>query len=285
MAIFGGGVVVVEKPHHRIVRAFDVLPATCEAPAVVHVHVGLPRAEPHVADGDVFEGRGLAVRPGRAKRVAETWFALRWERHLPEPSWDGANSSSSPPRPRPDRGQNCNRILRRWFPKGTDFSHVSTQRLHQVERPSRRSSHGALRRKDCFSHKGHRVHKGFVFLCVLCGFKIDLPARPISGRASSQRLFQPQRAQSSQRLCVLCGFKIDLPASPISGRASPKAAAGMDHGLARLPESNVVGAAADAPVTAASKPPSMVHFDMPAGLQPCVQPWHHVIFFGTRSSL
>ena len=30
--------------------------------------------------------------------------------------------------------ENCNRILRRWFPKGTDFSQVSTQRLHQVER-------------------------------------------------------------------------------------------------------------------------------------------------------
>lgn len=30
--------------------------------------------------------------------------------------------------------ENCNRILRRWFPKGTDFSQVSAQRLHQVER-------------------------------------------------------------------------------------------------------------------------------------------------------
>ena len=30
--------------------------------------------------------------------------------------------------------ENCNRILRRWFPKGTDFSQVSTQRIHQVER-------------------------------------------------------------------------------------------------------------------------------------------------------
>lgn len=30
--------------------------------------------------------------------------------------------------------ENCNRILRRWFPKGTDFSHISAQRLHQVER-------------------------------------------------------------------------------------------------------------------------------------------------------
>lgn len=30
--------------------------------------------------------------------------------------------------------ENCNRILRRWFPKGTDFSRVSAQRLHQVER-------------------------------------------------------------------------------------------------------------------------------------------------------
>ena len=29
--------------------------------------------------------------------------------------------------------ENCNRILRRWFPKGTDFSKVSTQRIHQVE--------------------------------------------------------------------------------------------------------------------------------------------------------
>ena len=143
--------------------------------------------------------------------------------------------------------------------KGTEFTKAlcsfvfsvakNSTRMSRRSRKSRRSSHGALRRKDCFSHKGHRVHKGFVFLCVLCGFKIDLPA------------------------------------SPISGRASPKAAAGKDHGLARLPESNVVGAAADAPVTAASKPPSMVHFDMPAGRQPCVQPWHHVIFFGTRSSL
>ena len=30
--------------------------------------------------------------------------------------------------------ENCNRILRRWFPKGTDFAKVSLQRLHQVER-------------------------------------------------------------------------------------------------------------------------------------------------------
>jgi IS30 family transposase len=30
--------------------------------------------------------------------------------------------------------ENCNRILRRWFPKGTDFAKVSVQRLHQVER-------------------------------------------------------------------------------------------------------------------------------------------------------
>ncbi|MBR1837661.1 MAG: hypothetical protein IJ783_10285 [Kiritimatiellae bacterium] len=30
--------------------------------------------------------------------------------------------------------ENCNRILRRWFPKGTDFSQVSAQRLHHVER-------------------------------------------------------------------------------------------------------------------------------------------------------
>jgi IS30 family transposase len=30
--------------------------------------------------------------------------------------------------------ENCNRILRRWFPKGTDFAEVSAQRLHQVER-------------------------------------------------------------------------------------------------------------------------------------------------------
>ena len=30
--------------------------------------------------------------------------------------------------------ENCNRILRRWFPKGTDFSQVSAQRLHRVER-------------------------------------------------------------------------------------------------------------------------------------------------------
>ena len=30
--------------------------------------------------------------------------------------------------------ENCNRILRRWFPKGTDFSKVSARRLHQVER-------------------------------------------------------------------------------------------------------------------------------------------------------
>ena len=29
--------------------------------------------------------------------------------------------------------ENCNRILRRWFPKGTDFSQVSAQRIHQVE--------------------------------------------------------------------------------------------------------------------------------------------------------
>jgi IS30 family transposase len=29
--------------------------------------------------------------------------------------------------------ENCNRILRRWFPKGTDFSQVSTRRIHQVE--------------------------------------------------------------------------------------------------------------------------------------------------------
>lgn len=25
------------------------------------------------------------------------------------------------------------KFLRRWFPKGTDFSNVSTQRIHQVE--------------------------------------------------------------------------------------------------------------------------------------------------------
>ena len=30
--------------------------------------------------------------------------------------------------------ENCNRILRRWFPKGTDFAEVSAQRLHKVER-------------------------------------------------------------------------------------------------------------------------------------------------------
>ena len=30
--------------------------------------------------------------------------------------------------------ENCNRILRRWFPKGTDFGKVSAQRLNQVER-------------------------------------------------------------------------------------------------------------------------------------------------------
>lgn len=30
--------------------------------------------------------------------------------------------------------ENCNRILRRWFPKGTDFALVSPQRIHQVER-------------------------------------------------------------------------------------------------------------------------------------------------------
>lgn len=29
--------------------------------------------------------------------------------------------------------ENCNRILRRWFPKGTDFGRVSAQRIHQVE--------------------------------------------------------------------------------------------------------------------------------------------------------
>ena len=29
--------------------------------------------------------------------------------------------------------ENCNRILHRWFPKGTDFGNVSTQRIHQVE--------------------------------------------------------------------------------------------------------------------------------------------------------
>lgn len=29
--------------------------------------------------------------------------------------------------------ENCNRILRRWFPKGTDFSKVSAKRLRQVE--------------------------------------------------------------------------------------------------------------------------------------------------------
>ena len=29
--------------------------------------------------------------------------------------------------------ENCNRILRRWFPKGTDFGQVSAQRIHQVE--------------------------------------------------------------------------------------------------------------------------------------------------------
>jgi IS30 family transposase len=29
--------------------------------------------------------------------------------------------------------ENCNRILRRWFPKGTDFRQVSPQRIHQVE--------------------------------------------------------------------------------------------------------------------------------------------------------
>lgn len=29
--------------------------------------------------------------------------------------------------------ENCNRILRRWFPKGTDFSQVSARRIHQVE--------------------------------------------------------------------------------------------------------------------------------------------------------
>lgn len=30
--------------------------------------------------------------------------------------------------------ENCNRILRRWFPKGTDFGHVSARRIRQVER-------------------------------------------------------------------------------------------------------------------------------------------------------
>ncbi len=29
-----------------------------------------------------------------------------------------------------------------------------------------------------FSHKRHRVHKGFVFLCVLCGCKMDFPPVP-----------------------------------------------------------------------------------------------------------